>query len=173
MDVEENGLSLPDIEEKKCTHCLEVKSIDMFYIRKTKNTYTEMCKDCKKIEVKKYREDNKEKIAAYKKEYNKNCKDINRKIGIRLRKRILNCIDTIESKTKLKNKLLDCSKEFLKKWFLYNLELDNMLFEDYDKWHIDHVIPCSAFDLTNDDYEISTLDVYKVAFNKILKNIHE
>lgn len=31
----------------------------------------------------------------------------------------------------------------------------------------------SIFDLTNDDYEISTLDVYKVAFNKILKNIHE
>ena len=123
----------------------------MFYVRKTKNCYTEMCKDCKKKEVKKYRQDNKEKIAVYKKEYNKNCSDINRKIGIRLRKRVLSCIDTIESKTKIKNKLLDCTKEFLKKWFLYNLDLDNMTFEDYKNWHIDHVIPCSVFDLTKQE----------------------
>jgi hypothetical protein len=123
----------------------------MFYVRKTKNCYAEMCKECKKKEVKKYREENKEKIATYKKEYNKKCTDINRKIGIRLRKRVLQCINSIESKTKLKNKLLDCTKDFLKKWFLYNLQLDNMTFEDYDKWHIDHVIPCSAFDLENDE----------------------
>lgn len=149
LTVEKTGLNLPDIKEKKCTHCSEIKLIDMFYIRKTKNTYTEMCKECKKKESKIYRENNKEKIAAYKKEYNKNCTDINRKIGIRLRKRVLKCIDTIESKTKIKNKLLDCSKDFLKKWFIFNLELDNMLFEECKKWHIDHVIPCSAFNLTD------------------------
>lgn len=151
LNIDKNGLTLPDIKEKKCTHCLEIKTVDMFYIRKTKNNYTEMCKDCKKKEAKEYREKNKKQIAAYKKEYNKNCTNINRKIGIRLRKRVLQCINTIESKTKLKNKLLDCSKEFLKKWFLYNFDLDNLNFHDYDSWHIDHVIPCSAFDLTKEE----------------------
>ena len=151
INVEKNGLSLPDIKEKKCRLCLETKSVNMFYVRKTQNRYTEICKDCKKKEAKKYREDNKEKIAIYKKEYNKNDTDINRKIGIRLRKRVLTCINSIESKTKLKNKLLDCSKEFLKKWFLYNLDLDNMSFENYNDWHIDHVIPCSVFDLTKQE----------------------
>jgi len=148
INVEKNGLTLPDIKEKNCRLCLQTKIIDMFYIRKTQNRYTEICKDCKKKEGKKYREDNKEKIAIYKKEYNKNDTDVNRKIGIRLRKRVLRCINTIESKKNLKNKLLDCSKEFLKKWFLYNLDLDNMSFENYNDWHIDHVIPCSVFNLT-------------------------
>ncbi len=157
-DIKKNGLSLPNITEKKCTHCNEIKLIEEFYIRKTKNCYTEMCKSCKKKESSLYRKENKEKINLYRKEYRKNNSEslINQKIGINLRKRIAREIftDKNNSITKLKNDLLDCSVEFLKKWFLYNLEIDNINFKDYGSvWHIDHVIPCSAFDL-EDDIEI-------------------
>jgi len=32
-------------------------------------------------------------------------------------------------------------------WFEFLCE-DNMSWENYGEWHIDHVIPCSSFDLT-------------------------
>jgi hypothetical protein len=156
-DVEENGLSLPDILEKKCTKCKETKSIDMFYVRKTKNCYTEMCKSCKKKDSSEYRKNNREKINLYRKEYRRNNFDslTHRRIGISLRNRLSSYINSDESKTKIKDELLDCSFDFLKKWFNYNLELDDITFEEYGSvWHIDHVIPCSAFDL-EDEKEIN------------------
>ena len=153
-NVIQNGLSLPNIDKKKCTHCNETKDIEHFYIRKTKNTYAEMCKVCKKKESSKYRKENRIKINTYRKQYRiDNSKSlVQRNIGINLRKRLSRCINmTGKSTTKLKNELLDCSVEFLKKWFNFNLEMDNMNFDDYgSEWHIDHVITCSAFDLEND-----------------------
>lgn len=152
-DVEENGLNLPNIKEKKCTHCNLIKTIDMFYIRKTKNNYTEMCKECKKKESSEYRKQNREKINIYLKKYLKTDSGVLQRIGISLRNRLSSAIKTIDTgKTKLKNDLIGCSKEFLKKWFIFNLDIDNMTYENYgDIWHIDHVIPCSKFDLTNEE----------------------
>ncbi len=43
--------------------------------------------------------------------------------------------------------LLGCSIEFLKKRF-ESMFTEGMTWENYGKWHIDHIIPCSIFDLT-------------------------
>lgn len=47
--------------------------------------------------------------------------------------------------------LVDCDISFLKKWLKSQFD-KNMTFENYGTyWHVDHVIPCSLFNLTNDD----------------------
>jgi hypothetical protein len=168
-DILKNGLKLPDIKEKICNSCKKTLSLDMFYVKKTQNKYFEICKSCKKQDSKLYRETNKNKINIYMKKYLKSDKGTIRRINTNLRKRLVSCINSIESGSKLKNKLIDCSKDLLKKWFEYNLELDNIKFEDYGIWHIDHVIPCSAFDLTEESNiktcfhwtNIRPLDKYK------------
>lgn len=48
-------------------------------------------------------------------------------------------------------KLLDCDASFLKEWLQSNFK-EGMTFENYgDHWHVDHIIPCSKFNLENDD----------------------
>lgn len=47
--------------------------------------------------------------------------------------------------------IIDCSMSFLKEWLESNFK-DGMTMENYGPyWHVDHVIPCSLFDMTNDD----------------------
>lgn len=154
-DIELNGLTLPNIKEKKCNSCNQIKNIEMFYIKKTQNIFFEKCKICKIEDSRLYRIQNKDKINIYMRKYIKSSSNnvINRKIQTNLRKRLVNSVKNInKGKTNLKNELLDCSKEQLKKWFEYNLFLDNINFDDYGKiWHIDHVIPCDFFDLNIDE----------------------
>ena len=53
-------------------------------------------------------------------------------------------------KTNKTLELLGCSAEFLRK-YLENKFQEGMSWENYGKygWHVDHIIPCSSFDLTN------------------------
>jgi len=54
-------------------------------------------------------------------------------------------------KTKHTIEHLGCDIDFLKKWLEYNFT-EQMTWENYGTyWHVDHVIPCSKFDLTTDD----------------------
>lgn len=48
--------------------------------------------------------------------------------------------------------LLGCSAQFLRT-YLENKFLDGMNWENYGKygWHVDHIVPCSSFDLTNEE----------------------
>jgi len=50
-------------------------------------------------------------------------------------------------KSKKTKELLGCTVEELKR-YLSNKFVDNMSFENYGKWHIDHIIPCASFDFT-------------------------
>lgn len=46
---------------------------------------------------------------------------------------------------------LDCNLEFFKDWLQFNMS-DEMCWENYGSyWHIDHAIPCSAFNVENMD----------------------
>jgi hypothetical protein len=48
-------------------------------------------------------------------------------------------------------KLIDCDTDFLKKWLQSNFK-EEMTWENYGKyWHVDHVIACANFDLSNDE----------------------
>ena len=44
-------------------------------------------------------------------------------------------------------KLLGCSVEDFKNYF-ENKFKEGMIWENYGKWHIDHIRPCVSFDLT-------------------------
>ena len=114
-----------------------------------------------------YRLKNPEKIAVYQKRHRIKHKD---KINIQYKKRyhtdnnfkLRNVISTrirqaLKGKTKSTKSvhLLGCSIDYLKKYLESKFE-DWMSWENhgsYDKnfktWHIDHIIPCAYFDLTN------------------------
>jgi hypothetical protein len=47
--------------------------------------------------------------------------------------------------------LLGCDYDFVRDW-LESQFTDDMTFENHGEvWHIDHVIPCAKFDMTDDD----------------------
>lgn len=45
---------------------------------------------------------------------------------------------------------IGCTKEFLRE-YLQSLFQENMSWENYGKWHIDHIKPISLFDLTKEE----------------------
>jgi hypothetical protein len=85
------------------------------------------------------------------------CKDCERdepaeKFKRYIRTRIYNCL-RYKNKTKHAIDYLGCSSEEYFKWiFNYNNDYD---LENHGKeWHIDHVIPISKFDLTNESQQL-------------------
>jgi hypothetical protein len=126
---------------------------------------------------KEYYEKNKETISEYYKNHYKENKDqymennrkwrdenreiINKKANERFatnpiarlkkncRKRIHSALKNTNKKSTIK--LVDCNIDFLKEWLSYNFK-DGMTLDNYGShWHVDHVIPCSLFDLSNED----------------------
>lgn len=95
-----------------------------------------------------YRQQNKDKIAQYKKEWEKTKKnDPLFKICRNLRRRIHHLVkDGYKSGTT--EKLLGCSFEKFKE-YLENRFEPGMSWENYSTkgWHIDHIIPCYEFNL--------------------------
>ena len=134
--------------------------------------YYETHKEQFRIHNKKYKNENRNKIniikrAYYKKYpekhvnyYNKNKKSINKKIRIRLQnKPSLRIIKNLRSrinkvlkginKSESTIKLIDCSIDFLKN-YLESQFTEGMNWENYGVggWEVDHIKPCSRFDLT-------------------------
>jgi len=101
---------------------------------------------------KEYREKNRKFINSYKKKWRdeKYKTDINFRIKCLLRSRVRDALHG-QCKSKSTLKLLGCSVEELKlhleKQFKPGMSWDNHGFGS-DKWHIDHIKPCSSFDLT-------------------------
>ena len=108
----------------------------------------------------KYYEKNKEQILTYKsskiyrkhsREYEKNKRqnDILYRITGSLRSRLNQAIKN-NKKHGTTKELIGCSIEFLKE-YLSKLFQQGMNWENYGKdgWHIDHIIPCASFDLTD------------------------
>jgi hypothetical protein len=150
------------------------KEYGKIYRQKNKEKIKKYIKDTKekrKERQKKYREENKEKVKNIKKNYyNKNkktilekqkkyrtkkCKnDINYKLRRIIRRRIYGVL--IESKKANKSNktfdLLGCNilevREHLEKQFK-----DGMTWENHGEWHIDHIIPCASFDLTDPEQQ--------------------
>ena len=106
-----------------------------------------------KINQKKYREEKKEELKINKRKYVKNRRneDILFRLICCLRSRLRSVMKYKNTKKCKKTlELTGCTLEFL-----YNyLELKftkGMSWDNYGKfgWHIDHIIPCSSFDMTN------------------------
>ena len=92
---------------------------------------------------KNYKKINNDKVQAYKREKYKN--DTNYRIGQTLRSRIQKIITKKSGSTA---ELLGCDMDF----FLSYLEekfIDDMSWENYGQWHIDHIRPCASFNLND------------------------
>lgn len=152
-----------------CKRCNITKECpyNRIYCRECQNLQSREYKKRNKEKIqeynKKYKLENKEKIKEYNKEYNINNReniqkrqtensknrrkvDISYKITINLRNRIKKFFKSNISSSKY----IDCSIETFKNWIEFQFEPD-MNFDNYGMlWHLDHVIPCSLFDFSND-----------------------
>jgi len=122
--------NIEEIKKKKKQYCIEnIEKIKQYYIenREKKNEY-----DKKKRQT-----------------------DINYKILITLRNRIRNALkNKKEIKSKKTLELLGCSlkeaRNYIQSQFKEGMTWEN---HGYKGWHIDHIIPCAAFDLTDPEQQ--------------------
>lgn len=115
---------------------------------------------------KKYRAKNKERYQLYDAQYYKDNKiaikenvktnmyarlkiDVNYKLLVRYRTRLYKAVKGYD-KSKTTRELIGCSVEELKK-HLESQFTEGMTFENYGKWHVDHIIPCSSFDFSKEE----------------------
>jgi hypothetical protein len=91
---------------------------------------------------KKWVEKNKDKRKKYLREYNKerlksdNLFKLERNVRIRINK-------FIKNKKENSSQIIDCSYSFLKEYLEKKFD-ENMSWDNYGKWHIDHIIPLSS-----------------------------
>lgn len=151
----------PDIRKQK----------DKEYYERNKTRIKEYHKEHykkNKEKIKDYAKNNRERINKYKKEWekkegnkekrrlyinNKRKTDCNFRLAEALRSRIRRAIKR-NSKTDKSLELLGCTPEF----FISYLEskfLPGMSWENYgiNGWHMDHIIPCNSFDLSDPEQQ--------------------
>lgn len=146
-----------------CLKCNIQKTPVDFYLKdKKKNRYSTTCKECHKIEVKKWHVENREKSLENKKKWhtdnrekikkyykNRQQTDVNYKKGKYLRESCRKSI--INGSFSL---YLGCHGYFAKKWLEFQFK-DGMTWDNYgDVWCIDHVIPVNNFDLECVDQQL-------------------
>lgn len=147
------------ITRKLCIHCNVEYDISIFLpSRKSNDGYLNICNNCRpkktwtkekqKAAEKKYIENNKDKIRQ---KWRNQGQKINRRVRDSLNHRIS---DALTSKNLRKNnktkELIGCSVEFLKGW-IESLFKEGMSWDNYGKWHLDHVKQCCSFDLSDDN----------------------
>lgn len=158
------------MENKMCSKCLHEKIISSFS-KEGKNPW---CKDCSNEYAKEYRQKNKanikikasnyhEKNKDKKKEYDKNrlayvrerdreryATDVNFRLKKVLRTRLHKTIKGIKTSRSLLS-FLGVQLSFFKSFLEYQFTPE-MSWNNYGTiWEIDHVIPCSYFDLTKEE----------------------
>ena len=160
---------------KTCTKCKIEKELSEFCKDKSKKTgLSSHCRKCANKyadkyrieyydkEVKrheKYRNEHREEMRERTKEYRRTHKaqrnefrkqkritDIEYKIKCNLRYRIWSAVKN-NIKCESTEKLIGCSIKELKNYLKARF-VKNMTFDNYGKWHIDHIKPCDSFDLS-------------------------
>lgn len=111
-------------------------------------------KDYYKDYSKKYRITNIQKLQQYKRDRYKN--DISFRIKHLLRSRFLETVKN-NYKTESVLEMIGCSveefKNYIEKLWQPGMTWENHGFGD-NKWHLDHIIPCDFFDLTNKENQL-------------------
>jgi len=163
---------------KMCSKCKEIKDDSEFYIRSDKrHLLKSRCKSCILDDRKIYRLDNIEKFKEKDKKYhienrdkrikyskywndkNKNHRneyskikynnDLDFKLMTNIRNRIRMAIKR-NTKSNFTLGLIGCSIDELKKYLEINFK-EYMTWDNYGEWQIDHIIPCSKFNLSNEN----------------------
>jgi len=154
------------IQTKICRKCHLMKSLEDFYNDNGNNDGKKSaCKTCEIYSIKIYQHNHKEKLKNSNKKWKKNNKQKTRmyrnkwrrknmKTGSCLRltynlRRRLNLALKGENKSTSTLNLLGCTNEQLRS-HLEGKFTSNMTWENYGVygWHIDHIKPCSSFDLS-------------------------
>lgn len=157
------------MDTKICNKCKRELSVSQFHKRNNRSGgYTYQCKECRstyrqgkykdtkaeyylryKDRQKELQQLNKDKINARKREREKERRqtDIDYKIKRNLRSRIYKAIKR-NSKSESTMILIGCSVEELKV-YLSSMFIEGMSWDNYGKWHIDHIKPCASFDLSD------------------------
>jgi hypothetical protein len=135
--------------------------------------------DSYKDQLKHYRETHKEEVKQKQEEYKPRRNELRRerlindheyKILENYRTRIWQALNG-KSKSAKTIDLLGCSVEFFKNWLEYQF-YDNMSWDNHGKWwHIDHVIPCASFDLSDPDQQKTCFNWRNLAPLRADKNI--
>jgi hypothetical protein len=116
-------------------------------IKEYQKRYNELNADKVRIRSKRYTDSVKNRRNAYERERRK--KDLGHRFLFNARARISTVIKRGNGSKSIKTKeLLGCSIPHLKK-HLEKQFTKGMTWENYGDWHIDHIIPCASFDLTD------------------------
>jgi len=140
-----------------CIKCNNEKPILEYKTTKRSNDgYFHTCKAClkpvewnkekQKLSEKKYIENNKDKLRE---KWRKAGKQVNRMVRGRLNARIRDAMKKSgQQKNNKTSSFIGCDVEYIKKWFEFQFT-DTMNWETFHLWHIDHVNPCNAYNLSN------------------------
>jgi hypothetical protein len=144
---------------KVCSKCFIEKPHTQYRInRKSTDNITHICLEClptnnwtkkkQQLSEKKYRENNPEKMRE---KYKKQGNNVNRRIRNSIHQYI-RAIFQKNTREKTYNTFtyIGCDIQFFKNWLEFQFS-DGMTWDNYGEWHMDHVIPCSTFDLSNDN----------------------
>lgn len=157
------------MDSKTCSTCNETKPITKFSKDKTrKDGLRYSCKDCINGWNKEYYAADRERInkqrrehyranKEQKREYAKNryANDESFRIMTNLRARLRHALSAQSARKSLSTLgLTGCTidelKEHLESQFINGMTWDNYSFEG---WHVDHIVPCAVFDLTNPEQQ--------------------
>lgn len=148
------SITLIDLTCNKCL--ITKKSSEFIPTKKSLTGFFKVCKSCwkprewnsekQKAAEKKYVLNNPEKLRE---KWRKAASKPHRIIRDRLNHRISDALHSVKHYKSNKTHIYTgCSMDYLKKWFEYQFN-DKIGWHNYGDWHIDHVLPCSKFDLTN------------------------
>jgi hypothetical protein len=157
------------ITHKKCCTCKEELEVSLFSKRKSSDGYKAQCKSCASEYSKEYREKNKY-ILLEKRSKRKNSRTLHKKRPLtpyqkmirNLRTRVIIAVkNQFTEKSKKTIELLGCDwsmlKDHLERQFVENMVWDNYGSREMNyvklSWHIDHIIPCEMFDLSDPEQQ--------------------
>lgn len=155
----ENKLKVVEVvldanKNKTCSICKIDKTEIDFHVAKCRGIIRSMCKDCSSLKRKEHYKKNREAIIKQTSNYKVEKMKVDPifKMEVRMRTRISNALKVQScEKNKRTWKYLECTVSQFQKWIEYQL-YDGMTMDNYGKyWHIDHVKPCSKFDLSKEE----------------------
>jgi hypothetical protein len=152
---------------KQCTKCNKKKGLSEFNNHKISNDgKRHECKNCQKKYNQKFRNNNQKHIKKYNRSYykknkqkivarvvayekNKRKNNLEFRVCSSLRSRIRAALQG-NTKSLATKQLIGCTPQFLKE-YIEKQFINGMTWENYGYhgWHIDHIIPCSSFDMTD------------------------
>lgn len=157
----------PDIKEKECRICHEIKSIENFEFRKYRLSYRNECLDCVREIKKEYGKKNRAKLSQHEREFYKdpekkrqkrnkqNEREKQRRLedpSYRMRLNLKTCIRAAFKLYSKNGKTMSCKQYGIDFEAIYN-KVGPCPGSGKD-WHLDHIIPISIFNLDNPEHVI-------------------